>query len=98
VSSQQRADNQQINMLHQSQVHNCYNVCIPDFNDGSELYIMKRNFKVCIAPAIPFADETPHVCPTPVPGDAVNPDWLADCNETANIGGNFSSLREKIEE
>ncbi len=32
----------------------CYIVCIPEINDGSEFHIIKFNFKVKVAPAVPF--------------------------------------------
>ncbi len=38
----------------------CYLVCIQEIDDGTELYIVKRNFKIVSPPPTPFASkETP---------------------------------------
>lgn len=35
----------------------CYNVRIPEIDDGSEFHIVKFNFSVTVAPAVPFTGE-----------------------------------------
>ena len=32
----------------------CYLVCIPEINDGTEFYIVKRNLKIVQAPLLPL--------------------------------------------
>ena len=53
---------------------------------------MKKNFKILGAPAIPFDSERPGAmrvdpAPVPVPGETMNPDWIADRNVVPNIRG-----------
>ena len=80
----------------------CYLVRIPEINDSTIFHIVKKNFKVLSALAIPFESDAPamHVEPAPVLGKAVNPDWVADCNVVPNIEGysNRDSLRGDIDE
>ena len=42
----------------------CYLVRIPEINDSTIFHIVKKNFKVLKAPAVPFESEAPNV---PVP-------------------------------
>ncbi len=67
----------------------CYLVRIPEINNSTIFHIVKKNFKVLSAPAIPFESKAPtvHVEPTPVPGEAANPDRVADRNVVPNIEG-----------
>mgnify|MGYP006167120049 CR=1 FL=1 len=84
---------------------NCYLVRIPEIDDSTIFHIVKKNFKILGAPAIPFDSERPAAmrvdpAPVPVPGEAVNPDRVADCNVVPNIEGYLGSdlLRGDIEE
>jgi len=83
----------------------CYLVRIPEIDDSTIFHIVKKNFKILAAPAVPFDSESPgamRVDPAPVavPGEAVNPDRVADCNVVPNIEGYLDrdSLRGDIEE
>jgi hypothetical protein len=80
----------------------CYLVRIPEINKSTIFHIVKKNFKVLSAPEIPFKSEAPavHVEPTMVPGEAANPDRVADCNVLPNIKGysNRDSLQGDIDE
>jgi hypothetical protein len=80
----------------------CYLVQIPKINNGTIFHIVKKNFKVESPPAIPFESKAPtpvkHVDPLSVPGEAVNPDRIADSNVQLNIKGysNRDLLRDDI--
>jgi hypothetical protein len=83
----------------------CYLVCIPEIDDSTIFHIAKKNFKILAAPAVPFNSERPtamRVDPAPVavPGEAMNPDRIADRNVVPNIEGYLDrdSLRGDIEE
>ena len=67
----------------------CYLRHIPKIDDSTIFHIVKKNFKALSAPAIPFKSEAPavRVEPTPVPGEVVNPDLIADCDIVPNIKG-----------
>jgi hypothetical protein len=67
----------------------CYLVRIPEIDDSTIFHIVKMNFKVLPAPAIPFKSKAPavHVDPAPVPGKAANPDRIANRNVVPNIEG-----------
>jgi hypothetical protein len=70
----------------------CYLVCIPEIDDSTIFHIVKKNFKILGAPAIPFVSERPAAMrvdpvPVPVPGEAVNPDRIANRNVVPNIEG-----------
>jgi hypothetical protein len=79
-----------------------YLVRIPKIDNSTIFHIVKKNFKVLSAPAIPFESKAPamHVEPTLVPGEAANPDWVADRNVVPNIKGysNRDSLQGDIDE
>jgi hypothetical protein len=83
----------------------CYLVRIPEIDDSTIFHIVKKNFKILAVPAVPFDSERPaamRVDPAPVavPGEAVNPDRIADSNVVPNIEGYLDrdSLRGDIEE
>jgi hypothetical protein len=80
----------------------CYLVRIPEINDSTIFHIVKKNFKVLSALGIPFESKAPavHVEPAPVPGEAANPDRVADRNVVPSIEGysNRDSLRGDIDE
>jgi hypothetical protein len=83
----------------------CYLVCIPEINNSKIFHIVKKNFKILGALAIPFDSERPVAmrvdpAPVPVPGEAVNPDRIVDGNVVPNIEGYLDrdSLRGDIEE
>jgi hypothetical protein len=83
----------------------CYLVRIPKIDDSTIFYIVKKNFKILGAPAVPFDSERPEAmrvdpAPVPVPGEAMNPDWIVDRNVVPNIRGYLDrdSLRGDIEE
>ena len=67
----------------------CYLVRIPEIDDSTIFHIVKKNFKVLAAPAVPFESEAPNVpiVPVPVTGEALNPDRIADRNVVPNIEG-----------
>jgi hypothetical protein len=68
----------------------CYLVCIPEIDDSTIIHIVKKNFKILAAPAIPFESERPaavRMDPASVPGEVVNPDRIADHNVMPNIEG-----------
>jgi hypothetical protein len=73
--------------------------------DSTIFHIVKKNFKILGAPAIPFDSERPGAmrvdpAPVPVPWEAVNPDQIADRNIVPNIEGYSARdlLRGDIEE
>ena len=80
----------------------CYLVRIPEIDDSTIFHIVKKNFKVLSAPAVPFESESPNVpvVPAPVTGEALNPDRIADRNVVPNIEGlsHRDSLRGDIDE
>jgi hypothetical protein len=80
----------------------CYLVRIPEINNSTIFHIVKKNFKILSAPAIPFESEAlaVHVEPASVPGKAANPDRVADCNVVPNIEGysNRDLLQGDIDE
>ena len=43
----------------------CYLVRIQEIDDGTEFYIVKRNFKIVSAPPTPFASEEPQAADVP---------------------------------
>jgi hypothetical protein len=70
----------------------CSLVHIPKIDDGAIFQIVKKNFKVLSAPAFLFQSEVPamHENPLPapvIPGEALNPDCIADRDVLANIKG-----------
>jgi hypothetical protein len=83
----------------------CYLVRIPGIDNSTIFHIVKKNFKILGAPAIPFDSERPAAMRldpvlVPVPGAAVNPDRIADRNVVPNIEGYlvFDLLQGDIEE
>jgi hypothetical protein len=76
-----------------------YLVCIQEINDGTEFYIVKRNFKIVSAPPTPFASKEPQAADgPPVPNNAR--ERQSSNNVTSNIVGGMSraATREEIEE
>ncbi len=78
---------------------------LSEIDDSTIFHIVKKNFKILGAPAIPFDSERPAAmrmdpAPVPVPGEAVNPDRIADRNVVPNIEGYSTRdlLRGDIEE
>ena len=70
----------------------CYLVRIPKINDSTIFHIVKKNFKIFGAPAVPFDSKRPTAMrvdptPVPVPGVAANPDRIANRNVVPNIEG-----------
>ena len=68
----------------------CYLMRITEIDASTIFHIVKKNFKILSAPAIPFKSKKPtavHVDPAPVPREAVNPDRVADRNVVPNIEG-----------
>ncbi len=73
---------------------------IPKINDSTIFLIVKKNFKVLFAPAIPFKSKVPSMhnnsLPAPViPGEALNPDRIADRDVVVNIKG-FSTYHIEL--
>ena len=78
----------------------CYLVRISEIDDSTTFHIVKKNFKVLSAPATPFESEVPAVRenrpPAPViPGEALNPDRIADRDVVVNIKG-FSTYHIEL--
>ena len=69
--------------------HLCYLVRIPEVDDGTTFYIVKKNFKVEVAP--PQAFESELATPTPAsaapPSDGSNVDRASDRNVISNVEG-----------
>ena len=77
----------------------CYLVCIPEIDDGTEFYIVKRNLKIVQAPPTPFASEEPQAAAVPPVPDNTR-ERQSSNNVTSNIEGGLSraATREEIEE
>jgi hypothetical protein len=83
---------------HKSQM--CYLVHIPEIDDSTIFHIVKKNFKVLSAPAIPFESKMPAMRENPllalvIPGEVLNPDCIADRDVMANIEG-FLTYHNKL--
>ena len=77
----------------------CYLVRIDNIGEDVVLHIVKKNFKITVAPTEPFPSEALIHAPA-APGDAVNPDRSSNRNTTINIEGGLSraGTREEIEQ
>ena len=71
----------------------CYIVRIPEIDDGSEFHIVKFNFSVTVAPAVPFTGEQHrgprgrrHQRPAAAVATEVDPLRLADRDVVPNVG------------
>ncbi len=76
----------------------CYLVQIPKIDNSTIFHIVKKNFKVLSALAIPFKSKVPTVHEDPpvlVPCEALNPDCIADWDVMANIKG-YSSYHNEL--
>jgi hypothetical protein len=74
----------------------CYCVHINDFDDGFVFHIVKGKLRIDQAAAVPFVAAR---APANVPGEAVNPDRVAQTNVRVNIeGGLRIEMREETEE
>ena len=81
----------------------CYLVCIQEIDDGSEFYIVEKNFKVETPPPppTPFPSKTPQASAAPtVPTPTNARERQSSMNVTSNIEGGLSraATREEIEE
>ena len=77
----------------------CYLARIPEIDDGTEFYIVKRNFKIVQAPPTPFTSEEPQAAAVlPVPNNARERE--SSNNVTSIIEGGLlhAATREEIEE
>ena len=78
----------------------CYLVCIQEIDNGTEFYIVKKNFKVKTAPPTPFPSKAPQAAaaPTlPIPNNTREHQSIT--NVTSNIEGGLlrAATREEIE-
>jgi hypothetical protein len=72
---------------------------INDFDDGSVFLIVKGKLRIDQAAAVPFVAPPPTRAPANVPGEAVDPDRVAQTNVQANIeGGLRIKTREETEQ
>jgi hypothetical protein len=79
----------------------CYLVCIQEIDNGTEFYIVKKNFKVKTAPPTPFPSKAPQAAAAPmlpIPNNALERQSFT--NVTSNIEGGLScaATREQIKE
>jgi hypothetical protein len=79
----------------------CYKVRIMEINDGTEFFIVKKNFKVEQRPTIPFESEVPQEPPVPpIPAPNIDAERSSDRNVVTNIVSGLSgtAMREEIDE
>jgi hypothetical protein len=78
----------------------CYLLCINGFDDRTVFHIIKKNFKIDMAPAQPFPSKAPVQASAATPGDAVNSDCSSTHNNMANIKGGLRRVaaREEIKQ
>jgi hypothetical protein len=82
-------------------MQDCYLVRIPEFDDGTEFHIVKKNFKVDAAPAVPFPVETRETAATRnrQSDEQTNLLRAADRNVVPNVGiDELTGAREEVDE
>ncbi len=69
--------------------HLCYLVCIPEIDDGSIFHIVKKNFKVEVAPPVVFESKVaePVNVPAPAAPSAAAVEHASDRNVISNVEG-----------
>jgi hypothetical protein len=76
--------------------HLCYLVCIPEINDGSTFHIVKKKFKVEVAPQVVFESKVaePINVPAPAAPAAFRSDCASDQNVISNVEGTGMDVKD----
>jgi hypothetical protein len=72
-----------------------------EINDGTEFFIVKKNFKVEQRPTVLFESEGPQEpAVPPIPAPNIDAEWSSDHNVVTNIVGGIlrTVMREEIDE
>ncbi len=76
--------------------HQCYLVRIPEINDGTTFYVVKKNFKVEVAPPEVFESKraAPINLPTPAAPAAHAAECASDRNAVSNVEGTGMDMED----